>query len=152
MPGGGQLVAEWWSAYGPGANAGPELSTVGYNPFNTLVLSFEGTRFNGAEVRCRVDFPVAKAEQLLRELFPTKDEVVNGQTVKTLDISGEDQFKLWAREVLVSWDIEDENGAIPADEEGVLRAPVGLMQYAIGAWRGQLFDVAVPLGGKSKRG
>lgn len=118
---------------------------MGYNPFNTLVINFEETRYKGAVVKCRVDFPIEKATALIEGLFKPKDEAAGVDPVE--------QFKLFAKEVLVEWNLEDDaHRAIPATEKGVLQAPAPLVRHVITTWNEMLFAIKAPLDGSSTPG
>lgn len=113
-----------------------------YDPYNTLTIDFDKTRYKGAVVKCRLDLPFEQTERLRLELFPSEAE-----------ISAEKQFRAFGREVLIEWNLVDaEKKSIPANEDGVLLAPPALLRFAINTWAMSIYDVAAPLDGGSTPG
>ena len=83
---------------------------------------------DGAEVMCRMS--ISLGEMLaLRDLSNSEDGV-------------RDAYAKFAADVLVSWDIEDDDGPVPPTAEGFMRLPSGIASSIMAAWGEQL--TAVP--------
>ena len=105
-------------------NEGGEMAYKVEKRFLKLVLD----DCAGAEVMCRMN--VSLGEMLaLRDLSNSEDGVREAYTA-------------FASDVLVSWDIEDEDGPVPATSEGLMRLPSGIASAIMAAWGEQL--TAVP--------
>ncbi|MCJ7804250.1 hypothetical protein MUP35_00745 [Patescibacteria group bacterium] len=74
----------------------------------TAKLVFEDEEYAGAEVRVQLDFPIG--------------EFMTIQRLQTDPDSVEELCRFIAG-VLIDWNLEDEQGAIPATYEGVLKVP-----------------------------
>ena len=90
----------------------------------TLVLEDLG----GADVVCRKSLSLGEM-LAMRDLSVTEDGV-------------REAYLRFATDVLVSWNIEDDDGRIPATFEGMLRIPSEIATAIMAAWGDQL--TAVP--------
>ena len=110
---------------------------MGYRvPKRELELTFEGTDYDGAVVRCRLDIPLARVLELQR----TDDDVAS-------------IYALFGDEFLVSWNLEDDNGdPIPATGAGMLAQPPMFCAAVLQAWQEQVTKAPAPLVQKSPAG
>ena len=85
---------------------------MGYRvPRRELELTFEGTDFDGAVIRCRLDIS-------LETLF--EFERIAGADVE----SARAVYEKFADEVLVSWNLEQDDGTpVPASAAGLMAQP-----------------------------
>lgn len=84
------------------------------------VLSFEGGQLEGSEIRCRLDVP-------LKTLFGIQSAAESGDVIGAMS--------MFAEQVLESWNIEDENGAIvPATAEGLQMLPLSVCSLVLTSW------------------
>tara|TARA_R110000751_G_scaffold48895_13_gene108673 strand:+ start:1168 stop:1488 length:321 start_codon:yes stop_codon:yes gene_type:complete len=82
----------------------------------------------GAEVICKAN--ISLGEMLsLRDLGSSEDGI-------------REAYATFAKDVLISWDIEDDAGVVPVTEEGMLRLPSSVAAAIMAAWGEQL--TAVP--------
>ena len=72
----------------------------------TALLVFEDEEYAGAEVRVRLDFPIG--------------EFIAIQRLQS-DPDSAEQLCRFLASILIDWNLEDEQGDIPATYEGVLR-------------------------------
>jgi len=87
-------------------------------------ISFEGTDFDGLEVRCSLDLPFRTALEI-QKLAASDDDA---DTVKSNTI--------WCDQVLESWNLTDDEGNdIPANSESALAvAPTRLLSALVSKW------------------
>ena len=87
-------------------------------------ISFEGTDFDGLEVRCSLDLPF-KTVMEMQKLTASDDhaESIEANTI-------------WCDTILESWNLTDDEGNnIPANSEGALAvAPARLLAALISKW------------------
>ena len=93
---------------------------------STLLLVLDD--YEGAEVRCKANISLG-AMLALRELGNSEEGITEA-------------YSQFAKDVLVSWDIEDDAGVVPVTEEGMLRLPSSVAAAIMAAWGEQL--TAVP--------
>ena len=107
-----------------------------YDPFNTLTLSFVGTRYPKAIVRCRLDMSYDEYEATRAALFPAGG-LADAKT----------QYEVFGDKVLIEWNLVDPKSkkTIPPTKAGVLLAPPPLVRYAIDAWAAAFWNVSAPL-------
>lgn len=84
----------------------------------TAVLEFDDGDLAGAEIKCKLDLPI-------RKLFEIESAVASDP------IEG---IRLWAANALISWSIEDDGAPVPADEDGALSLPIGMVLLIVRAW------------------
>jgi len=87
-------------------------------PAKEIVLQFEG-EYEGAEVVCRGSVGIGTFLQ-----FSDIEENV------------EEAFRKFAEDILVSWNLEDHKGNIPATPDGMMRVPPGLATAILTEWSG----------------
>jgi len=87
-------------------------------------ITFEGTDFDGLEVKCSLDLPM-KVVLDIQRLSVSEDE--NDKL---------EANKIWCNKVLLSWNLVDDKGdVIPANAESALMvAPSRLMAILITKW------------------
>ena len=87
-------------------------------------ITFEGTDFDGLEVRCGLDLPL-KTVMKIQSLMVSED---NAESVEANTI--------WCDEVLESWNLTDDEGKeIPANSESALAvAPARLLAALVTKW------------------
>ena len=87
-------------------------------------ITFEGTDFDGLEVKCSLDLPM-KVVLDVQRLSMSKDE--NDKL---------EANKIWCEKVLISWNLVDDKGdIIPANAESALMvAPSRLLAILITKW------------------
>jgi len=97
----------------------------------TAKLVFEG-EYDGAEVRVTLDHPLRR--------------FIEAQALQaSQDIEGLCQF---VAEILVDWNLEDEDGAIPANYEGLIRVYPALVNNIITRWMEAQVSLPAPLPAK----
>ena len=87
-------------------------------------ISFEGTDYDGLEVRCSLDLPFKTVLEIQKLSASDKDtESIKANTI-------------WCDEVLESWNLTDDEGNdIPATSESALAvAPARLLSTLISKW------------------
>ena len=87
-------------------------------------ISFEGTDYDGLEVRCSLDLPFKTVLEIQKLSASDKDtESIKANTI-------------WCDEVLESWNLTDDEGNdIPATSESALAvAPARLVSALISKW------------------
>lgn len=87
-------------------------------------ISFEGTDYDGLEVRCSLDLPFRTVLEIQKLSASDKDtESIKANTI-------------WCDEVLESWNLTDDEGNdIPATSESALAvAPARLLSTLISKW------------------
>ena len=85
-------------------------------PAKEIVLQFEG-EYEGAEIVCRGSVGIGTFLQ-----FSDIEENVA------------EAFKRFAEDILVSWNLEDHNGSIPATPDGMMRVPPALATAMLTEW------------------
>ena len=85
-------------------------------PAREIVLQFEG-EYEGAEIVCRGSVGIGTFLQ-----FSDIEENVA------------EAFKRFAEDILVSWNLEDHNGSIPATPDGMMRVPPALATAMLTEW------------------
>ena len=87
-------------------------------------ITFEGTDFDGLEIRCSLDLPL-KTVMKIQSLMLSDD---NADSVEANTI--------WCDEVLESWNLTDDEGKeIPANSESALAvAPARLLAALVTKW------------------
>lgn len=104
----------------------------------TVTLAFEAPHeYAGLEVRLRRSLP-------LKLLFEFQKVEETGLTAEVIE-----QF---AAAALVSWNLEDDDGPVPATAEGLMGQDVGFVGALIRNWQEVLTQPAAPLGGDSPNG
>lgn len=107
-------------------------------PRRTALITFEGTDYDGAEIECRLDVPLGMFFDFGRGLSAADSEAL---------------FRRWGSEVLIAWNLEDDNGApLPADEDGILMLPAAMVTMILNKWTETVAGVPAPLGGPSNGG
>lgn len=86
----------------------------------TLILD----DYSGAEVLC-------KANVSLGQMLSLRDLGSNEENLR-------EAYETFASSVLISWNIEDDNGPVPATSDGLMQLPTGLASSILGAWGEQL--------------
>ena len=87
-------------------------------------ISFEGTDYDGLEVRCSLDLPLKTVLEIQKLTASDKEsESIKANTI-------------WCDEILESWNLTDDEGIeIPANSESALAvAPVRLLAALISKW------------------
>ena len=87
-------------------------------------ITFEGTDFDGLEVRCGLDLPL-KTVMKIQSLMVSED-----------DAESVEANMIWCDEVLESWNLTDDEGKeIPANSEAALAvAPARLLAALVTKW------------------
>ena len=107
------------------------INAVGYNPFNTLAIDYSKTRYAGAVVKCRLDLSIDEINAY--------DEAIGAK-------SPAEQYGIFAKHVLIEWNLEDAKGkSIPATEAGARQAPAAFMAWTMNTWRSAIWNVNAPL-------
>ena len=97
---------------------------MGYKlPKRTAVIVFEeGHEYAGAEVRCALDVPLRTVLLFRRMQSGEAEDIERG-------------YELFAKEILVRWNIEDEDGnAIPCDAEAFMGMPLAFLNAVTAKW------------------
>tara|TARA_R110002020_G_scaffold165056_2_gene352276 strand:- start:4100 stop:4480 length:381 start_codon:yes stop_codon:yes gene_type:complete len=97
-------------------------------------LQFENEDLNEMKVQVDMDVPLSTFFDL--QIWMASQEP---QLVK-------DSFTLFGDKILMSWDIQDEDGDIPADSSGFLSLPFSLATAIITAWTTQVGSPKKKLG------
>lgn len=105
-------------------------------PERMLVLEFEGTAYEGAEIKMRLDMPLGAFLE-----------------VQAIQASGDiPALCRIMSSLVVSWNLEDDDGPIPCSYDGMMRLTPGLLNTLIEQWvKGQV-SAPVPLGQVSSNG
>ena len=85
-------------------------------PVKEIVLEFEG-EYEAAHVVCRGSVPISTF-----------------LTFQNIEDDLETGFRDFADNVLIRWDLEDEQGEIPANGDGMMRLPPDLATVILSSW------------------
>ena len=100
-------------------------------PERTARITFEGTDYDGAEIRVRLSVSFAQFIAL-RESAQGEDQ--------------EGMARLFGETVLMDWNLEDDAGQpIPANGEGMLEIPLSLAMLVVQHWVEAVSGVSSPL-------
>ena len=100
-------------------------------PERTARITFEGTDYDGAEIRVRLSVTFAQFIAL-RESAQGEDQ--------------EGMARLFGETVLMDWNLEDAGGnLIPADGDGMLAIPLELTNLVVQHWVEEVAGVPSPL-------
>ena len=100
-------------------------------PERTAGITFEGTTYDGAEIRVRLSVTFAQFIAL-RESAQGEDQ--------------EGMARLFGDNVLMEWNLEDADGEpIPADGDGMLAIPLELTNLIVQHWVEEVAGVPAPL-------
>ena len=114
------------------------LSRRGHNmakgfrlPERTARITFEGTDYDGAEIRVRLSVTFAQFIAL-RESAQGEDQ--------------EGMARLFGENVLMDWNLEDADGTpIPANGDGMMALPLDLTNRVVQHWVEAVAEVPAPL-------
>lgn len=108
-------------------------------PRDEALLKFEG-KYAGVEVLCRLEVDI---DLLLS--FEEFDQTKPSELRQA--------FQLFGREVLISWNLEDDSDqAIEPGEDALLHVPPAFANALLDVWKEQVAGVAAPLGEQSSNG
>ena len=100
-------------------------------PERTALINFQGTDYDGAEIRVRLSVTFAQFIAL-RESAQGEDQ--------------EGMARLFGETVLMDWNLEDADGnLIPADGDGMLAIPLELTNLVVQHWVEEVAGVPSPL-------
>jgi len=100
-------------------------------PERTARITFEGTDYDGAEIRVRLSVSFAQFIAL-RESAQGEDQ--------------EGMARLFGETVLMDWNLEDADGApLSADGDGMLMIPLDLANLVVQHWVEEVAGVPSPL-------
>jgi len=100
-------------------------------PERTALINFQGTDYDGAEIRVRLSVTFAQFIAL-RESAQGEDQ--------------EGMARLFGETVLMDWNLEDAGGnLIPADGDGMLAIPLELTNLVVQHWVEEVAGVPSPL-------
>jgi len=100
-------------------------------PEKTARITFEGTDYDGAEIRVLLSVTFGK--------FIALRESAQGEDQETM-------ARLFGEDVLMDWNLEDDDGTpIPADGDGMLAIPMELTNLVVQHWVEAVAGVASPL-------
>ena len=100
-------------------------------PERTARITFEGTDYDGAEIKLRLSVSFAQFIAL-REAAQEEDQ--------------EGMARLFGENVLIDWNLEDNDGqSIPANAEGMMAIPLDLTNLIVQHWVEAVSAVPVPL-------
>jgi hypothetical protein len=100
-------------------------------PERTARITFEGTDYDGAEIRVRLSVSFAQFIAL-RESAQGEDQ--------------ERMARLFGETVLMDWNLEDDEGRpMPADADGMLAIPLDLANLVVQHWVEEVAGVPAPL-------
>jgi len=100
-------------------------------PERTALINFQGTDYDGAEIRVRLSVTFAQFIAL-RESAQGEDQ--------------EGMARLFGETVLMDWNLEDADGnLIPADGDGMLAIPLELTNLVVQHWVEAVAGVPAPL-------
>ena len=100
-------------------------------PEKTARINFEGTDYDGAEIRVLLSVTFGK--------FIALRESAQGEDQETM-------ARLFGEDVLMDWNLEDDDGTpIPADGDGMLAIPLELTNLVVQYWVEAVAGVASPL-------
>ena len=101
-------------------------------PERTARVTFEGTDYDGAEIKLRLSVSFAQFIAL-RESAQGEDQ--------------EGMARLFGQNVLMEWNLEDEDGLpLPADGDGMMAIPLDLTNQIVQHWVEAVAAVPAPLG------
>lgn len=103
-------------------------------PRREALMTFEGTDFDGAEIRCRLDVPLSLYLDIMRSETVNQQEEVN---------------RRWAEKVLLSWNLEQDGEPVSADADGFLSLPPSFVNVIVAKWLESAAGVSGPLGSSS---
>lgn len=117
---------------------------MGHKVARNLRIIFDEGDAAGAEIVCRLNVPIG----VLMEISHI------GQAMTEADIGGLAEISaLFVDQVLVSWNLEEEDGSpIPLTQVGLESLPVSLRQAILMHWITTVVTIPVPLGAKSPNG
>lgn len=108
-------------------------------PARTARAVFEGTEWDGCEVTLKINATIGTLIDLSR----------------MRDDNDIDALLSFLADVVVSWNVEDDNGPIPATSDGMRRIDPFLMNALLDAWQGAVtgqMEVPAPLAQPSSGG
>ena len=106
-------------------------------PRRTALLTFEGTDYDGAEVRVRLDVSLG--------YFLSIEEMVRSKHILQL-------YTLFGDETLESWNLENGGGPLSANAEGMKALPPALANIILNSWMEAVAKLPTPLSKRSKSG
>ena len=100
---------------------------AGYRvPRRTALLRFEGSDYDGAEIRCKLDVPT----QLFFDIWAAQSQSKGDDPAVIIDVN-----RLWVEKALIEWNLEDEDGTpVPATIEGLLAQPPAFVSFLLSEW------------------
>ncbi len=108
-------------------------------PRRTALITFEGTQWDTAEVRCRIDVPV----RVILEYQRAADDEADVAAL----------FRSFGDDILVEWNVEDDAGApVPATGDGFLSRSAEFAMAIMQGWAKAAAGVSAPLAGGSPSG
>ena len=111
---------------------------AGYKvPRREAVLNFNDTDWAGMEVKINLSAP-------LSVFFAIEDTAQSGKI--------RDMLEVFAEHVLVEWNLEDDDGLIPADKKGIGRVLPNQARAIVEAYLSEVAEVRGPLGQASSNG
>ena len=100
-------------------------------PERTARITFEGTDYDGAEIKLKLSVSFAQFIALRESAM------------------GEDQefmARLFGETVLMEWNLEDEDGqSLPADGDGMMAIPMDLTNLVVQHWVEAVSGISAPL-------
>jgi len=100
-------------------------------PVKTALIKFEGTDYDGAEIKVRLSVSFARFIEL-RESAQSEDQ--------------EGMARLFGEHILMEWNLEDANGEpITADADGMFVIPMELTNLVMQHWVEAVIAVPGPL-------
>lgn len=118
---------------------------MGYRlPDKTALVRFEGTDYDGAEVRLRLSVSLGEYFRILE--YAAKEHPDSFE-------SAAEPYRYFAT-VLVSWNLEEDDGTpIPATYDGMLKVKdAGFISKLMEAWRDAIQNPPAPLAAPSDNG
>ena len=88
-------------------------------PKRTALLTFEGTDYDGAEIRVRLDMSMGF-------FLEVQEMVGSGQLF--------DLYSKFGKSVLLEWNLEDEGQPLPCGETGMMALPPALANIIVSSW------------------
>ena len=102
-------------------------------PDKVAVITFEGTDYDGAEIRAKLNVNFRYFSEIQSAIA---EDNTNGLKVA----------ELFGDHALISWNLEDNAGdPIPANAEGMTMIPVELVNLMVGNWAEAVSDIPDPL-------
>ena len=126
-------------------------------PQKTALIQFEGTEYDGLEVKCRMSVSMDQYLEFLglqqgvmaaKEAEGQPDTNAAFQAIQL----AEKAFHLFGDRVLIEWNLEDDQGEVPSTGAGMMRVDAQFAMVVLNAWLEAVGKAPAPLSSPSRNG